>query len=159
MIKDSTLTYTANEPHVLRRFLDMSDSQSEHPVVLQLGGSDPEVLAAAVDIAKPWGYDEVNLNCGCPSPKTAKVKSGTGFGAQLMSHADLTRSCVDAMAAAASPGVEISVKCRVGTHATLEDSHRDGDSYETLANFIDTVAASGLFEGLRFMHGVAFSVV
>eukprot|EP00930_Biecheleria_cincta_P069301 TRINITY_DN57054_c0_g1_i1.p1 TRINITY_DN57054_c0_g1~~TRINITY_DN57054_c0_g1_i1.p1 ORF type:complete len:419 (+),score=50.94 TRINITY_DN57054_c0_g1_i1:155-1411(+) len=143
MVKDTTLTFNTKERLVLGRFLDMSDPQSEHPVVLQLGGSDPEVLATAVEISKPWGYDEVNLNCGCPSPKTAKVKNGIGFGAQLMAHPGLVRSCVDAMAAAVSPGVAISVKCRIGTHATMEDHRRDGDSYGTLANFVDTVAAGG----------------
>ncbi|MGQ2907186.1 MAG: tRNA dihydrouridine(20/20a) synthase DusA [Aliihoeflea sp.] len=80
----------------------------EHPVALQLGGSDPEKLAKAAAIAFEWGYDEINLNVGCPSDR---VQSGT-FGACLMRTPDLVAECVGAMKAAVA--VPVTVKCRIG---------------------------------------------
>ncbi|MBL0936525.1 MAG: tRNA dihydrouridine(20/20a) synthase DusA [Rhizobiaceae bacterium] len=80
----------------------------EHPVALQLGGSDPEKLARAAEIAAEWGYDEINLNVGCPSDR---VQSGT-FGACLMRTPDLVAGCVSAMKAAVA--VPVTVKCRIG---------------------------------------------
>ncbi|KAJ35206.1 tRNA-dihydrouridine synthase A, partial [Agrobacterium tumefaciens] len=80
----------------------------EHPVALQLGGSDPAKLAEAVRIAGDYGYDEINLNVGCPSDR---VQSGT-FGACLMREPDVVAQCVAAMKAAAS--VPVTVKCRIG---------------------------------------------
>lgn len=80
----------------------------EHPVALQLGGCDPAKLAEAARIAADWGYDEVNLNVGCPSDR---VKSGR-FGACLMREPDLVATCVEAMKAAVS--VPVTVKCRLG---------------------------------------------
>merc|ERR1719210_1043992 len=118
----------------------MACPTTEPPAVLQLGGCSPEALAEATRIARPWPYGEVNLNCGCPSPKTAKVRDGPGFGVQLMLVPELARDCVAAMAEAAGPDVEVSVKCRVGTHETVEDMERDGDSFGRLAHFVDTVA-------------------
>ncbi len=82
---------------------------SEHPVALQLGGSDPAELAAAVRVALPFGYDEINLNVGCPSDR---VQSGC-FGAVLMRQPKLVARCVAAMQRAAE-GTEITVKCRIG---------------------------------------------
>ncbi|WP_374291488.1 tRNA dihydrouridine(20/20a) synthase DusA [Paenirhodobacter enshiensis] len=81
---------------------------AEHPLALQIGGSDPAELGEAVRIAADWGYDEINLNCGCPSDR---VQSGC-FGAVLMKDPDLVARSVAAMIAA-SP-VEVTVKCRIG---------------------------------------------
>lgn len=82
---------------------------AEHPVALQLGGSDPQKLAEAVRIAAGFGYDEINLNVGCPSDR---VQSGT-FGACLMREPDLVARCIAAMKAAAGD-VPVTVKCRIG---------------------------------------------
>jgi tRNA-dihydrouridine synthase A len=87
----------------------------EHPVALQLGGSDPAHLAQATRIGAEWGYDEVNLNVGCPSDR---VQAGR-FGACLMREPALVADCIAAMIAA-SP-VPVSVKCRLGVDE-LEDS-------------------------------------
>ncbi|MCF3973865.1 tRNA dihydrouridine(20/20a) synthase DusA [Paracoccus sp. EGI L200073] len=89
-----------------RRLLDYD--AVEHPVALQLGGSDPAELREATRIAADWGYDEINLNVGCPSDR---VQSGC-FGAVLMKQPDLVADCVSAMMAV-SP-VEVTVKCRIG---------------------------------------------
>lgn len=104
-------------------------SDAEHPVVLQLGGSDPAKLAEASRIAEDFGYDEVNINCGCPSDR---VQSGR-FGACLMQEPDIVAECVAAMRQAVS--IPVTVKCRV---AVDEDPPR-----ETLFGFVDTVAAAG----------------
>jgi tRNA-dihydrouridine synthase A len=88
------------------RLLDFH--QAEHPVALQLGGSEPEVLARASTRAMDWGYDEVNLNVGCPSDR---VQSGR-FGACLMREPALVADCVAAMVSAVS--VPVTVKCRIG---------------------------------------------
>ncbi len=101
----------------------------EHPVGLQLGGSDPKKLADAARIGSDWGYDEINLNIGCPSDR---VQSGR-FGACLMAEPDLVAACVTAMGAAAS--VPVTVKCRIGID--------DQDAEESLDRFIDTVAKAG----------------
>src|SRR5690606_5833761 len=101
----------------------------EHPLALQLGGSEPETLAQAARIGAEWGYDEVNLNCGCPSDR---VQAGR-FGACLMREPSLVAECVAAMAAA-SP-VPVTVKCRLG----VDDDHE----YERFLAFVDTVAAAG----------------
>ncbi|MDE3237465.1 MAG: tRNA dihydrouridine(20/20a) synthase DusA [Paracoccaceae bacterium] len=106
----------------------------EHPVALQLGGSDPAELAQATRIAADWGYDEINLNCGCPSDR---VQSGA-FGAVLMLDPARVADCVAVMAAA-SP-VEVTVKCRIGVD--------DQDPAEILPRFLETVAAAGV---TRFM--------
>ena len=80
----------------------------EHPVALQLGGADPARLAEAARIGAEFGYDEINLNCGCPSDR---VQSGR-FGACLMREPELVADCVAAMAAAVD--VPVTVKCRIG---------------------------------------------
>src|SRR5215831_19919931 len=80
----------------------------EHPVALQLGGNDPQVLAAAARVGGEFGYDEINLNCGCPSDR---VQSGR-FGACLMREPELVAECVAAMVAAVD--VPVTVKCRIG---------------------------------------------
>ena len=102
---------------------------SEHPVALQLGGSDPAALAAGAKLGQDWGYDEINLNCGCPSPR---VLSGS-FGACLMSEADLVADCVKAMRDASS--LPITVKHRIGVDKT--------QSYEFVRDFMGTVAGAG----------------
>jgi len=81
---------------------------SEHPVVLQLGGSDPQKLAEATRIGADFGYDEINLNVGCPSDR---VQSGT-FGACLMQTPDVVADCIAAMKAASN--MPVTVKCRIG---------------------------------------------
>ena len=113
--------------------------QTERPVVLQLGGDDPAQLAAAVRHAAPYGYSELNLNCGCPSVEAG----GADFGAALMRRPDATRRMLEEMAAAAG-GVPVSLKCRVGTH----DRPAGGaappmDEYEPLAEFVQSVSRSG----------------
>ena len=101
----------------------------EHPLALQLGGSEPAVLAQAARIARDWGYDEVNLNCGCPSDR---VQAGR-FGACLMREPARVAECVAAMAAAVD--VPVTVKCRLGVD--------DDDCYARFAGFVDGVVAAG----------------
>lgn len=101
----------------------------EHPVALQLGGSDPAELAQAAKLGAQAGYDEINLNCGCPSDR---VQSGT-FGAILMTQPDLVADCVKAMQDAVS--VEVTVKCRIGVD--------DQSPEEVLPDFLARVAAAG----------------
>src|SRR3990167_7606834 len=81
---------------------------AEHPLALQLGGSDPAMLAASAAIGASFGYDEINLNVGCPSPR---VSSGR-FGACLMYEPELVATCVSAMRAIVS--IPVTVKCRIG---------------------------------------------
>ena len=103
---------------------------AEHPVALQLGGSDPSELAEATRIAADFGYDEVNLNVGCPSDR---VQSGC-FGAVLMERPDLVAECVAAMIAAAS--VEVTVKCRIGVDDQIPE--------EVLPRFLEKVSGAGV---------------
>lgn len=86
----------------------LSFDAAEHPVALQLGGSDPEKLVKAVEIAAPYGYDEINLNVGCPSDR---VQSGT-FGACLMLTPETVAACIAAMKSISD--VPVTVKCRIG---------------------------------------------
>jgi len=103
---------------------------AEHPLILQLGGSEPELLARAVKIAAPYGYDGFDLNCGCPSDR---VQSGA-FGAVLMKSPILVAECVNAMqGASASP---VSVKCRIGVD--------DQAPEDALPKFVETIAAAGV---------------
>jgi len=101
----------------------------EHPLALQLGGSDPRDLATAARLAETFGFDEINLNIGCPSER---VSAGR-FGACLMAEPELVRDCVGAMMDAVT--VPVTVKCRTGID--------DRDSYEELAQFVETVAQAG----------------
>ena len=103
---------------------------SEHPVALQLGGSEPALLAQAARIGVDAGFDEVNLNCGCPSDR---VQAGR-FGACLMREPALVAEGVAAMIKAV-PGVPVTVKCRLG----VDDDHE----WEHFLAFIDTIAAAG----------------
>ncbi|WP_425057171.1 tRNA dihydrouridine(20/20a) synthase DusA [Rhodovulum adriaticum] len=103
---------------------------AEHPVAVQLGGSDPRELAEAARICCEEGYDEVNLNVGCPSDR---VQSGA-FGAVLMKTPELVAECVSAMAAAST--VEVTVKCRIGVD--------DQNPHEVLPAFLETIRAAGV---------------
>lgn len=115
-----------------RRLLDFD--RSEHPVALQLGGCDPTELAQAARLGEAHGYDEINLNCGCPSDR---VKSGR-FGAYLMGNPELVAECVAAMRAAVK--LPVTVKCRIG----IEPMPVAGDDeYDFLRRFISTVSGSG----------------
>ncbi|WP_323784691.1 tRNA dihydrouridine(20/20a) synthase DusA [Thalassovita sp.] len=102
---------------------------AEHPVALQLGGSDPAELAQAAKLGAEAGYDEINLNVGCPSDR---VQSGT-FGAVLMKSPDLVAECVGAMQDAVS--VEVTVKCRIGVD--------DQIPRDILPDFLTKVSAAG----------------
>jgi tRNA-dihydrouridine synthase A len=107
---------------------------AEHPVALQLGGSDPTELGVAARIGASFGYDEINLNCGCPSDR---VQSGR-FGACLMAEPALVAECVQSMRAAT--GIPVTVKCRIGIDP-MPERVKDPDAF--LHEFITTVAAAG----------------
>ena len=115
------------------RFLDFDPA--EHPVVLQLGGSDPRELAECTRLAVDWGYDAVNLNCGCPSDR---VQSGR-FGACLMADPYGVATSINAMAEAAGT-VPVTVKCRTGIEPAPDPAR---DAYDTLREFVGKVAAAG----------------
>ncbi len=102
----------------------------EHPVALQLGGNDPALLAEAARIGAERGYDEINLNCGCPSDR---VQSGC-FGAVLMEQPALVADCVAAMQAVVD--VPVTVKCRIGVD--------EQEPREVLPRFLETVSAAGV---------------
>ncbi|NEQ42394.1 MAG: tRNA dihydrouridine(20/20a) synthase DusA [Leptolyngbya sp. SIOISBB] len=104
-------------------------SPEEKPLVLQVGGDDPQLLAACARSATDFGYDEINLNVGCPSDR---VQSGN-FGACLMSQPELVADCIAAMMA--SSKIPVSVKHRIGVDEL--------DSYDHMAKFVDTVASTG----------------
>jgi tRNA-dihydrouridine synthase A len=101
----------------------------EHPLALQLGGSEPEDLAACARLAEAWGYDEVNLNCGCPSER---VQRGA-FGACLMAEPQLVAACVRAMREATA--LPVTVKHRIGIDR--------GEDYAFVRDFVGHVAAAG----------------
>ena len=102
---------------------------AEHPVALQLGGSNPVELAAAAKLGAAAGFDEINLNVGCPSDR---VQAGA-FGACLMADPPLVASCIDSMNAVVT--IPVTVKCRIGVD--------DRDTEAELVNFIGTVANAG----------------
>jgi tRNA-dihydrouridine synthase A len=109
------------------RWLDYD--AAEHPVALQLGGSDPDALARCARLAERWGYDEVNLNVGCPSDRV----QGGQFGACLMATPTLVASAVAAMRDAC--GLPVTVKCRIG----IDDQDDDTD----LFRFVSQVSGAG----------------
>ncbi|WP_026783672.1 tRNA dihydrouridine(20/20a) synthase DusA [Pleomorphomonas koreensis] len=113
-------------------------SPAEHPVALQLGGSDPAELAFAAKVGEDWGYDEINLNVGCPSDR---VQSGR-FGACLMLEPDLVADCVAAMRAAV--GVPVTVKCRIGV-----DEQDPEEALDRLANAVIAAGVSALWVHAR----------
>ncbi len=102
---------------------------AEHPLALQLGGSEPEDLARAAHLAEAWGFDEVNLNLGCPSERVQEHR----FGACLMAEPGRVADCIEAMRAATR--LPVTVKTRLGID--------DRDSYDALRQFIDAVAGAG----------------
>src|SRR3954471_6026476 len=104
-------------------------SQAEHPVALQLGGSEPEELARCAKLGEQYGYDEINLNIGCPSER---VQRGA-FGACLMAEPSLVADCVRAMREAVD--LPVTVKHRVGIDAIEE--------YEFVRSFVEQVSAAG----------------
>jgi tRNA-dihydrouridine synthase A len=110
-----------------KRFLHFNEC--EHPLALQLGGSNPKDLAECAKIAQDWGYDEVNLNCGCPSDR---VQNGM-IGACLMAEPTLVAECIDAMINAVQ--IPITVKHRIGID--------DMDDYADMLTFVDTIATTG----------------
>lgn len=133
LITRRTLLYTEMVPSgaILhgdrQRFLAFDPS--EHPLALQVGGADPTELAEVARIAEGFGYDEINLNVGCPSDRVQNAR----FGACLMAEPPLVADCIAAMREAVS--IPVTVKCRIGID--------DRDSYEHLLDFVDTVAATG----------------
>ncbi|HEX7718283.1 MAG TPA: tRNA dihydrouridine(20/20a) synthase DusA, partial [Woeseiaceae bacterium] len=122
MVTAAAILHGAKE-HLLRF------DPSEHPVALQLGGSVPEQMAQAARIGEETGYDEININIGCPSDR---VQSGQ-FGACLMARPDTVAECVRAMREAVA--IPVTVKTRIGID--------DQDSYEFLASFVEKVADAG----------------
>jgi len=112
-----------------KKFEVLEFNPEEHPLALQLGGSDPKDLAYCATLAERYHYDEVNLNCGCPSER---VQSGN-FGACLMAEPQLVAECVDAMKQAVS--IPVTVKTRIGID--------NQDSYGFLTDFIGAIAAKG----------------
>ncbi|MDO4640913.1 MAG: tRNA dihydrouridine(20/20a) synthase DusA [Neisseria sp.] len=102
-------------------------NECENPVALQLGGSEPALLAQAAKAAEEYGYDEVNLNCGCPSPRVQKG----AFGACLMNEVELVADCLNAMQDAVQ--IEVTVKHRIGIDRQTE--------YQIVADFVGTLAA------------------
>lgn len=109
---------------------------AEHPVALQLGGSDPAELAKCAHLGEQYGYDEINLNCGCPSER---VQHGA-FGACLMAEPQLVADCVKAMRDVVS--IPVTVKHRLGIDAI--------DAYEFVQQFVGTIANAG--GGTFFVH-------
>lgn len=108
-------------------------SAEEHPVALQLGGNDPVELARAAALGAEFGYDEINLNCGCPSDR---VQNGQ-FGACLMARPELVAEAVQAMRAAVR--IPVTVKCRIG----IEPQHAGSSDLEFLGRFIGRVKEAG----------------
>ncbi|KAG7036588.1 dusA [Cucurbita argyrosperma subsp. argyrosperma] len=124
MLAAETIVYQKDN---LDRFLAFSPEQ--HPIVLQIGGNNLNNIAKAVELAKPYGYDEINLNCGCPSSKVA----GHGcFGVRLMLDPKFVGEAMSVIAA--NTDVPVSVKCRIGV-----DDH---DSYNELCDFVYKVSSS-----------------
>ncbi len=109
------------------RFLDFNDE--EHPIALQLGGSNPAELAECSKIAEQWGYDEVNLNCGCPSDRV----QNNMIGAVLMKHTQTVTDCLKAMQDAT--GIAVTIKHRIGVD--------DQDGFNSLVDFVGTLAETG----------------
>ena len=110
-----------------KRHLDFNTE--EHPVALQLGGSEPADLALCAKLGEKWGYDEINLNCGCPSER---VQRGS-FGACLMAESALVADCVKAMVDAVS--IPVTVKHRIGIDKN--------ESYEFVRDFVGAVSEAG----------------
>jgi tRNA-dihydrouridine synthase A len=104
-------------------------SPEEQPLVLQLGGSEPDILAEAARVGEDWGYSAINLNCGCPSDRV----QGGNFGACLIATPQLVATCFAAMQAAVK--IPVTIKCRIGID--------DMDEYQGLQDFVGTLAGAG----------------
>jgi tRNA-dihydrouridine synthase A len=104
-------------------------NSEENPIALQLGGSDPQALATCAKIGETWGYDEINLNVGCPSDRVQFGK----FGACLMAEPNLVADCISNMQE--NVKIPVTIKHRLGID--------DLDSYELLFNFVETVSKTG----------------
>lgn len=122
MVTTGALVYGDVERHL--RF-----NEAEHPVALQLGGSDPADLATSAKLGQQWGYDEINLNCGCPSERVQKG----AFGACLMLEPQLVADCVKAMRDAVT--IDVTVKHRIGIDKE--------ESYAFVRDFVGTIAEAG----------------
>jgi len=122
MITTGALTHGDIERH-----LDFN--QEEHPVALQLGGSEPQALSHAARLGAQWGYDEINLNCGCPSERVQKG----AFGACLMAEPNLVADCIKAMQDAVS--IPVTVKHRLGLDYN--------DDYGFVRDFVGTIYETG----------------
>tara|TARA_B110000003_G_scaffold49118_1_gene47829 strand:- start:1208 stop:2167 length:960 start_codon:yes stop_codon:yes gene_type:complete len=135
LISKNVLLYTemVTAPALIHGDADrlLEFNQSEHPIALQIGGSHPNQLAQATRLGCEAGYDEININIGCPSDR---VQSGR-FGACLMKEPELVSECVTAMKEA-STGAEITVKCRIGVD--------DQEPKSILPDFIDKVSQNGV---------------
>lgn len=133
LLSRHALLYTEMVTEQAVRFGDrdrlLAFSCEEHPIALQLGGNDPANLAEAARIGEQYGYDEINLNCGCPSDR---VQSGA-FGACLMAEPALVARCVAAMQSAVT--VPVTVKCRIGID--------DQEDYPALSGFVRAIAEAG----------------
>jgi len=110
-----------------KRFLDFN--HCEHPIALQLGGSNPQDLALCARMAEDWGYDEVNLNCGCPSDRV----QNNMIGACLMAEPELVAECISTMQNAVS--IPVTVKHRIGID--------NQDDYQDMEKFVSIIAATG----------------
>ena len=116
------------------RFLGFDPA--ERPVALQVGGSDPEELARCAALGEAWGYDEINLNLGCPSERVSRG----GFGARLMLEPALVAECMASMLEATA--LPVTIKTRIGVD--------DRDDYDHFAGFVDRVAETGI--GVFVVH-------
>jgi tRNA-dihydrouridine synthase A len=138
LLSPSALLYTemVTAPAIVRGDAQrlLAFDRQEHPVALQLGGSDPRELAIAAKLGEELGYDEINLNCGCPSDR---VQSGR-FGACLMGEPALVAECVTAMREVVR--IPVTVKCRIGIDPMPSPPT---DEYEFLTRFVSTVAETG----------------
>ena len=123
MIVAQSLIYTNRK----KDFLDFN--KEEHPISIQFGGDNPETLKEAARIAQDWGYDEINFNVGCPSPK---VCSGN-FGASLMKNPKKVAKCIESLKNSCS--LPVTIKHRIGVD--------DYDSFENLNNFVRYIANAG----------------
>lgn len=122
MVTTGALVHGDQEKH-------LNYNQQEHPVVLQLGGSDPKDLAFSAKLGQEYGYDEINLNCGCPSDRVQKG----AFGACLMKKPQLVADCIKSMQDAVD--IPVTIKCRIG----IDDS----EEFEFLEQFVTTVSDAG----------------
>jgi tRNA-dihydrouridine synthase A len=133
MYAADTLLAQGGQHYLLDHFLGFDRVQ--HPVAAQLGGDSPDKLAECTDVCRRWGYDEVNLNCGCPSTRAV----ASCFGAKLMLEPERVREITSAMrrrVASSGSDCPVTVKCRLGVD--------ERDSYEQLCGFVRAAAAAGV---------------